>query len=385
MRGRGGNIRGRGKNMRPPFLGRTFSRPVYDEYFFTSSEETEQKDDESGLAEELRKKDALLKPTLEDEASLRNLLTKITGIADNLIVAPGSFTGCQLEEVRAVGSFKKNTMTRLNLAPDVVFVLKTLPMKEAVEQLAQKVNEDLRAQGGILGSYVECNNRGFTIHAEGRKVHCLVATIPQNIRNLDRELHLDAKVVIANSCAIKHSRWFEENGHHPSVRVLARVLRDLAARFPGLNPLKPWIIDFLAHHCIMVTESGYTLSAAQGFHRALALLAAGIFLPLSSSIADPIADRMMYKIHGSLPLEDQDLVCMTAQSLVRILHHGGWKQILGLEGKLNLDKPVIINGITISPQERVYERPVKAEDGSDNTGNEEMENEENMIPAMLTG
>lgn len=250
-----------------------------------------------------------------------------------------------------------------NNVAEIVVILKTLPTKEACDALSKKVEADLK---NLMMTEVvtksdtivkTLHERGFDIANSQARVCVFIATLPQNIRKLEAEIHLDAKAIQSHLAAIRHSRWFEENAHHSSIKVMIRLLRDVTIRFEGFAGLSEWMVDLLAHMVIMKNPNRQALPINVAFRRVFQLLAAGLFLPGSAGITDPCEDGHI-RVHTALTLEQQDMVCMTAQTLLRVLSHGGWNHILGLEGNSTIIKEMSVwNGVVVSPLQIVFERP----------------------------
>lgn len=167
-------------------------------------------------------------------------------------------------------------------------------------------------------------------------------------------------------------------------QVLIRLLRDVRSRFDGFESLTPWMLDLLAHFAIMNNPGRQALPINQAFRRVFQLLAAGLFLPGSAGITDPCEGGSI-RIHTAMTLEQQDVCCMTAQTLLRVLSHGGYKHIIGIEGNSNIAKEMSVwDGVVVSPLDKAYDKNPEKKDGEeddeemDAEGDESMETAENM-------
>jgi len=329
------------------------------------------------IQEALVKRNTDLTPSPAEQTAVTNLVTKIQGVLDALIVTPGDFEACQIEEVRQVGAYKKGTMMTGHNVASMVVVLKTLPTKEAVEALGKKVWETMKAKEPKEVLTMAPSDKGFGLSSPEATANLLVTTIMQNMRTkLDPELHLDVKALQSAHSEIRHSRWFEENGHHSSVKCLIRLLHDLRKRFiQGLEPLTPWMIDLLAHYSIMNNPTSRNpLPLSQAYRRILQLLSSGLFLPGSAGIVDPCETHGAVRVHTAMTLEQQDTVCLTAQTLLRVLSHGGYKQVLGLEGNSSIATETSVwDGVVVTPLEKAYEKPPERK--GEGEGDEEMATE----------
>lgn len=131
---------------------------------------------------------------------------------------------------------------------------------------------------------------------------------------------------------------------------------------------------------MMNTPDGQPLPLADGFKRTLQLLACGLFTPGSCGIQDP-CEAYVVRVHTAMTVEEQDIVCMTAQNLVRHLLNGNFAPVLGIGKKEEAIERVacVVNGVVINPLGTAYEKPLERSaeeellEGSDGEQTEEIE------------
>ena len=86
-----------------------------------------------------------------------------------------------------------------------------------------------------------------------------------------------------------------------------------------LQTLLFFFFQLKAHYAVTNIPKTKTepLSLIEAFRRFFQLLSAGFFLPGSAGIIDP-CENSLTRVHTTMSLEQQDCVCFTAQTLLRV-------------------------------------------------------------------
>lgn len=124
------------------------------------------------------------------------------------------------------------------------------------------------------------------------------------------------------------------------------------------------MIDVLAHYSVTFRNQQQLLPLNTAFKRVFQLLAAGLFLPGSVGIPDPCENGAI-SLHSSLSLTQQDSICMTAQTLLRILSYdSGYKVIIGIEHDIQgiSTNMSIWEGVVVAPSHAAFELPAREEE-----------------------
>lgn len=298
-----------------------------------------------------------LTATSEEQTKVLAHITKVTSAMDALVVSPPEDCALEIEDHRQVGSFKKGTMMIGNVVADVAVILKSMPTNELMGKLAEKIIEKIKETESSCEMRIEMTKSGFQLMEKESRVNVLIGTTGVNLRKLESGVHIEASYAQATLAAIRHVRWFEEHASHSNVKVLVRILKDMAKRFEGFSALTAWIIDLLAHHCVMTTTTRAALPVNEAFRRCLRLLSAGFFLPGSAGIVDPCETNHV-RVHTVMTLDQQDKVCYTAQTLLRVLSHGGYKKVIGSDVDPSITTHVSVwEDVVVTPSDKAYDKP----------------------------
>lgn len=217
-----------------------------------------------------------------------------------------------MEAACQIGSYKKGTMLRGRNVADIVLILKNPPTKEAIQALLTKIKDEmaniLRTEIVMRSQFVtiEANDNGIDVFNCCARVRILFATSDM------RESDANTKEMQRHLIGIKHTRWFESEANHSTMKALIRILRDAVERCDGLKMLSTRTIDLLVHFVSLNRSTQEILPIHKAFIRVFQLLASGIFLPGSPGIIDPCDDNRT-NIAESMTLEERDICCMTAQ------------------------------------------------------------------------
>lgn len=185
------------------------------------------------------------------------------------------------------------------------------------------------------------------------KLH--ITILPPNVPLLEPDLHMPVDVLQRNMAMIRHARWFEENGNQSTIKVMVRCLKDIKKRTEGWQNFSVWHIELLTHYSTHHTPNRQPLPLSHAFRRFLQLLSTGLLLPGSPSLSDP-CDRGL-PINSFYSNADMDSISTAAQTMLRLLCHGGINTLLNNDGK-NIDvtaEVTIWDSVVVTPLEKAFE------------------------------
>ncbi|MFH4982698.1 hypothetical protein AB6A40_009407, partial [Gnathostoma spinigerum] len=340
--------------------------------------------DDSELSQALLKRHQDITPAPSEQMSVQSLVRKVKSALEKLMLKPAILPSALVEEYREVGSYRKDTMLAGHTTADIVVVLRSLPTVEAVSALGQKIIDELKA--GDKDVYA-CVPRNFGCEIAGAKavVRLLITTIPSNARFLEPDLHLKEELMISHMQALDHIGWFDANANTSTIKMLIRLVKDIRKRYEPFSALNMWMIDLIVHHAVTTTASRQPLPLNLAFRRFFQLLAAGLLLPFSPALPDPCESTR--RIHQCLTFEQMDNLCNASQTLLRIICHGGYKHVIGVETcKTGLITDTTYWGdVVVTPLELAYNAEA-AESGSEKTKHKDKgKNNESSKKSPVTG
>jgi interleukin enhancer-binding factor 2 len=224
------------------------------------------------LSQAILERSEQLTPSPEDQAAVNALLAKVTSVLEAMAVRQEQLDGMAVEEIKSVGAHKKGTLLAGQKVAEVAIILKDWPTYTAAEQLSTVLKERLTSKEATIEYTVSVAQSTVVVSEGSAKVVIMVTCFPQSVHEKQNDSNPEQPkngVALADIdtglTAIRHTRWFEENVSHTSVKILARLLKDLSLRTSHLNHLTEWHCELLAHFCILSHSNSQPLSVPSAF------------------------------------------------------------------------------------------------------------------------
>ena len=176
------------------------------------------------------------------------------------------------------------------------------------------------------------SERGFNLETPEATVYIYLTMNRKTVKELNPDLPIDRNILFKTHDLVMQSRWFKNHAASSLVKIMVKLIQDL------FQLLTPWMIDLLAHYCIMNNHHGGPLPVCEAYKYVWRLSSAtpGFFVTITQTLthfqevfthlgrgfllAGKHRDQgSNVPVHSALTFEEQDHLCRTAQTLVRIL------------------------------------------------------------------
>jgi len=239
-----------------------------------------------------------------------------------------------LRGVVRVGPSAKGVLLASERQCHLVTLTQAPPTTQYLEDVAEKLGPHL-GDGFRIDLLTEEGGFGITSPTEVEIVVRLAcpSVRPENRKDDEAEPEitedcLDLEPQLAALAELRRSKWFSSRANANHKPVL-RIMRDLCARVGTWAPLSGWPLEVIVCGCLETPFERPPFSTAEGFRRVFECIAAGLLLPGSSGLKDPV-EKETINVLDCLELQEAEDITASAQHALRLVAYRKIYKILGV-------------------------------------------------------
>jgi len=245
-----------------------------------------------------------------------------------------------LRGVVRVGPAAKGMLLASERQCHLVTLTHEAPTNQFLEDIAEKLGPHL-GDGYRIDLLPDEGGFGLTSPTDVEIVVRLAcpAVRPENRKDDEPEPELsdeslDIEPQLAALAELRRSKWFatRATANH---RPVLRIMRDLCARVETWAPLAGWPLEVIICGCLETPFERPPFSTAEGFRRVFECIAAGLLLPGSSGLKDPV-EKETINVLDCLELQEAEDITASAQHALRLMAYRKIYKILGVAEINNL-------------------------------------------------